>query len=284
MGKYVKTFIAPVADTSLDITVIDDSVIEKKRCIRVSIGRIAVFVVIFGLWELLARMGIIETYYFSSPFRIISTGYIYFTQQNLIVDILTTALETIIGFLTGTFVGAMIGMSFWWNRSYADISEPYLIILNALPKLALAPIVIVIFGIGYPSKIIVSFLMTVITCAISVFTGVKGIDKATETLMYSLGATKWQVFNKVVIPSTMPSIIGCLRLNISLALSGAFIGEYISSRRGLGHIISYASSIMNNDLIWVGIFIMAVMAMILYGLVTALEKWMTKHFAVLNPK
>lgn len=284
MGKYTKTIVPLSKQSDAEIMVVDDTLIEKKRQRWVLLGRVAVFLVIFGLWEILARAGIIETYYFSSPSRIISTGWLYFTEQNLAADIFTTAFETIAGFVTGTIVGAIIGMSFWWNRSYADISEPYLIILNALPKLALAPIVIVIFGIGYPSKIIVSFLMTVITCAISVFTGVKGIDKATETLLYSLGATKLQVFSKVVVPATMPSIIGCLRLNISLALSGAFIGEYISSRRGLGHIISYASSIMNNDLIWVGIFIMAVMAMLLYGLVTLLEKWMTRHFAVLNPK
>lgn len=284
MTKYTSVIIPPSTDNTSVHDVIDDAVVEKKQHRKVVILRFVVMVLIFAFWEIFGQLGIINTYFFSCPSKMLKTVYVYFTQESMHIDMCVTAYETLVGFMTGTLIGAMIGLSFWWSKTYADVAQPYMIILNAMPKLALAPLVIALFHTGYLSKIIISFLMTVITCAISVFAGVKAIDKSTETLLYSLGASRWQVFTKVVIPSTIPSIINCLRLNISLSLSGAFVGEYIASRRGLGHIVSYASTLMDNNLIWVGIFVMAIMAMVFYGLVTAFEKYMTKHVAVLNPR
>lgn len=282
-GKYTNTIIDPVEFKKTEKTVIiDEAKIAKFQRIKTNILRIAVAVVLILLWEFLTKVKVVDSYYWSSPSRMLKCAITYFTEKALMIDIYTTAFEALIGFIAGTIVGAMIGLSFWWSRTYANVAEPYLVILNALPKLSLAPIVIVLFGIGLYSKIVVSFLMTVVTCSISVFAGVKNIDKSTETLLYSLGASKWQVFRKVVIPSSMPSITNSLRLNISLAISGAFVGEYISARRGLGNIISFAASIMNNDLIWVGIFIMAILSMVLYSLVMAFEKYLKSHWAFLR--
>ena len=283
MGKYESKVILPPEEIDeKDAVVIDYAKIENREKFRILLLRLGVAVVLVALWEILARVGVVNTYYWSSPSRIWKCAVTYFTEKALIIDIYTTGFEALLGFIAGTVVGAVIGMSFWWSKTYAHVAEPYLVILNALPKLSLAPIVIVLFGIGLYSKIVVSFLMTVVTCIITVFAGVKSIDRSTETLLYSLGATKWQVFCKVVVPSSMPAITSCLRLNISLSIAGAFVGEYISARRGLGNIINFAASIMNNDLIWVGIFIMAGLSMILYGLVMAFEVYLNKHWAVLR--
>lgn len=282
-GKYTSKIIMPV-DFKKDesMVIIDEAKIQKRQLLKVNILRVLVAIVILLLWEILTRIKIVDSYYWSSPLRIFKCAVVYFSQKGLMIDISVTTLEALVGFISGTVIGAIIGLSFWWSSTYANVSEPYLVILNALPKLSLAPIVIVLFGIGLYSKIVVSFLMTVITCAMSVFAGVKNVDKSTETLLYSLGATKWQVFRKVIIPASMPAITNSLRLNISLAISGAFVGEYISARRGLGNIISFAASIMNNDLIWVGIFIMAILSMILYGIVMLFEKYLKAHWAFLR--
>lgn len=284
MEKFKSTLIPPGNAHETAHETIDEGVLEKKRARKVLILRFLVIIVILGSWELLGKIGVINTYFFSCPSKVFATAVTYFSEKTLLIDVGVTASETLVGFLSGTIIGAIIGLSFWWSRTYSDVSQPYMVILNAMPKLALAPLIIALFHTGFFSKVVISFLMTVITCAISVFAGVKAIDKSTETLLYSLGASRFQVFFKVVIPSTIPSIMNCLRLNISLALSGAFVGEFIASRRGLGHIVSYASTLMDNNLIWVGIFIMAIIAMIFYGLVTIFENFMVKHVAVLNPK
>ncbi len=284
MAAYQSIVLEPVAAKEQKIAIVDEAVIEKKKSRRILTGRMIVGILILFCWEFFTRVGLLDSYFWSSPALIAKTAYIQFAQKNMLYEIAFTSGSTILGFITGTLFGAILGMSFWWSRVYAGVSEPYLIILNALPKLALAPILVIMFGIGFPSKVILSFLMTVITCAIATFGGVKSVDSSMETLLYSLGANRFQVFTKVVIPSTMPWIVSCLRINISLALAGAIVGEFISSQHGIGRMISYAGTILDTNLVWVGVVILSILSMVMYGSVLLLEKWLTKHSAVLGNK
>jgi NitT/TauT family transport system permease protein len=255
---------------------------EKKRRRRVLAGRILVGVFLFAGWEFFTRIGWMDSYYWSCPSMILQTAWVQMTQGTLLRDIVYTSGSTIIGFVTGTLSGALLGLSFWWSKTYAGISEPFLIILNALPKLALGPVLVILFGIGFFSKAVLAFLMTVVTSAISAYGGVKSVDPALETLMVSLGAKRRQVFTKVVVPWSMPWIISSLRINIALALAGSIVGEFISSEQGVGRMIIYAGTILDINLVWVGVFVLSVLSMLMYWGVILLEKWLSKRLAIIS--
>lgn len=263
--------------------VLDDEerkILRRKHTIR--IGRAVVAILLFVGWEVFARLGWLDTYYWSCPSMILRTTVTQFTKGSLWGDIVYTSGATIIGFITGTFFGAILGLSFWWSKAYAGISEPYLIILNALPKLALAPVLVILFGIGFTSKVMLAFLMTVIVTALSAYSGVKSVDPAMETLLYSLGAKRRQVFTKVVVPWSMPWIISSLRINIALALAGAIVGEFIASRQGVGRMIIFAGTILDINLVWVGVLVLSVLSMLMYWGVVLLEQWLSKKWAVMQ--
>ena len=224
-----------------------------------------------------------DPYFWSRPSQILQTTWLQITQGTLIRDIIYTSASTLIGFVFGTLFGALLGLSFWWSKSYAGICEPYLIVLNALPKLALGPVLVILFGIGFFSKVVLAFLMTVITTALSAHSGVKSVDPQMETLMYSLGAKRRQVFSKVVVPWSLPWIVSCLRINIALALAGAIVGEFISSEEGVGRMIIYAGTILDINLVWVGVFVLSILSIVMYWGVVLLEKWLSKRLAVMQP-
>lgn len=255
----------------------DEDALKKRRSIKITLGRIIVGVVLFAGWELAVRAGLLDSYYWSCPSAILKTTWNQLTTGTLWTDILYTSGSTILGFVIGTFSGSLLGLSFWWSKSYAGISEPYLIVLNALPKLALGPVLVILFGIGFSSKVILAFLMTVITTALYAYSGVKSVDPAMETLMYSLGAKRNQVFTKVVVPWSLPWIISSLRVNIALALAGAIVGEFIASEHGVGRMVIYAGTILDINLVWVGVFVLSILSMVMYCGVVVLEKWLSRH-------
>ncbi|MEK4977330.1 ABC transporter permease [Bacillus sp. FSL K6-6540] len=256
--------------------ILDEEGLERRRSRRIVWGRAAVAVLVFLVWEVFTRIGLLDSYYWSSPSAILRTTWTQITEGTLLRDITYTSGSTILGFVFGTFLGALLGLSFWWSKSYAGISEPYLIILNALPKLALAPVLVILLGIGFFSKVALAFSMTVVVSALSAYSGVKSVDPDMEKLMYSLGAKRHQVFTKVVVPWSMPWIISSLRINIALALAGAIVGEFIASSQGVGRMIMYAGTILDINLVWVGVVVLSLLSMVMYLGVVVLEKWLSK--------
>lgn len=239
-------------------------------------GRLAVFLLLITLWEIGARIGVIDSFFWSMPSEIIQTWTTIAVDGSVWTDTLYTFQSTIYGFVLGTVGGAMIGLSFWWSKYYAKIAEPFLIIFEAMPKLALAPIVVLIFGIGLSSKVAMAVAITIIITTLTTYNGMKQVDKDLVRMIFALGATKWQVFTKVIVPWTMPSIISALRINIGLALTGAIVGEYIGSTHGLGRMIFYAGQTYEISLIWAGIFNLSLLSIGLYLLISWLEKKLLK--------
>lgn len=259
------------------IAVADDDAIAEQRIRRCS----AVWGWGIGLgiivgWEIFTRLKIIDPYFFSSPMTIVSTFYVAATQGTLYLDIGYTSAATIVGFLIGVTSGALIGLSTWWSQIYGRVSEPYLVTFNAIPKLALAPILIIIFGIGFESKVALAVALTIVPAAMAACGGVKSVDKDLETLLFSLGARRFQVFAKVVVPWAMPWIVSSLRVNIGLALAGAIVGEFIASRFGVGRMILYAGQIMDINLVWVGVVVLSILALVMYAAVTTGERYLLK--------
>ncbi len=245
----------------------------------VACWRWGLLIALITLWELGARLGLLDPFFFSSPTEITRTAVIKWQGGTLWRDIVYTGASTLLGFTLGTVVGSAVGLLFWFSRRTALVAEPWLVVLNALPKLALAPVLVILFGIGFPSKVALAFLMTVITAAMSAWSGVKAVDPALTTLMFSLGAKRRQVFVHLAVPSAMPWIISGLRVNIALAMAGAIVGEFIASDRGLGRMIVYAGTTFDLKLVWVGVVVLSILSVLMYLAVVGLEKLLSRRWS-----
>jgi NitT/TauT family transport system permease protein len=250
---------------------------DRIRVRRLSrIGQWAVGLAIVVFWEVLTRLKVVDPYYFSSPLLIAQTTVKAWTAGTLPADIAYTSAATVIGFVAGVAGGALLGLSTWWSRVYGNVLEPYLVMFNAVPKLALAPVLIILFGIGFSSKIALATAMCLVPTAIAAYSGVRSVDSDMETLLFSLGAKRRHVFTKVVVPWTMPWIVSSLRINIGLALAGTIVGEFVASQNGLGRMVLYAGQVMDINLVWVGVVMLSLLAMAMYVVVSSLEKLLLK--------
>jgi NitT/TauT family transport system permease protein len=238
--------------------------------------QLAILVGFIAAWQIATDVKVIDPFFWSQPSAIWSTLIVFLTEGNAFTDIAFTFRSTILGFLLGTTGGGLLGMSFWWSRNYARIMQPYIICVESIPKLALAPLIVLIFGMGLASKVAIATALTLVVSTLTAYSGVQAVDKDQERLFYSLGASRWQVFSKLVIPSCIPWIISILRVNIGLALTGSIVGEFVSSEHGLGRTILYAGSTYEISLVWVAVLVLAVLSMTMFGVVGWLEKVLRK--------
>jgi NitT/TauT family transport system permease protein len=239
-------------------------------------AQVGILIGIVGIWEIGARTGVINGFFWSQPSAIWKTLNIFFTEGDAWTDISFTFRSTIFGFLIGTTAGSLLGLSFWWSRNYAAVVQPYIICFESIPKLALAPLIILVFGLGLTSKVAIATALTLVVSTLTTFAGVKALDPDGEKLFYSLGATRWQVFRKLVVPFCLPWVISVLRVNIGLALTGAIVGEFIASQHGLGRQILYAGQTYDIALVWVAVLVLSTLAVIMYAIVSWLEGLLRK--------
>jgi NitT/TauT family transport system permease protein len=239
-------------------------------------AQLAILAVIIGGWEIATRTGLMPVFFWSQPSKILDTLWIYVTEGDALLDTSYTAFSTLLGFVIGTSLGSMIGLSFWWSRNYAATMQPFIICFESMPKLALAPLIVLMFGMGLVSKVAIAMALTVVVSALTTYAGVRAVDSDNEKLLYSLGATRGQVFRKLVVPSTLPWIISVLRVNIGLALTGSIVGEFISSQHGLGRAILYAGQTYDIALVWSGVLILSSLSVLMYIAVSKLESILRK--------
>ncbi len=239
-------------------------------------AQLGIFVGLIALWELAADAGWVDGFFWSKPSAIYATLIKFFADGDAWIDISFTFRSTIIGFFIGTACGSLLGLSFWWSRNYAAIVQPYVICFETLPKLALAPLVILVFGLGLASKIAIATALTLVVSTLTTYAGVKAVDTDQERLFYSLGASRFQVFRKLVVPFCLPWIISVLRVNIGLALTGAVVGEFIAAQHGLGRQILYAGQTYDIALVWVAVLVLSTLAVIMYAAVSWLESVLRK--------
>jgi len=238
--------------------------------------QIGILVAAIALWQIGADHGFIDGFFWSKPSAIFNTLVTFFTEGDAFTDIGFTFRSTIIGFLIGTASGSMLGLSFWWSRNYAAIAQPFIICFESLPKLALAPLVILVFGMGLMSKVAIATALTVVVSTLTTYAGVKAVDPDQERLFYSLGASRMQVFRKLIVPFCLPWIISVLRVNIGLALTGAIVGEFIASQHGLGRQILYAGQTYDIALVWVAVLVLSTLAIVMYVTVSWIESVLRK--------
>jgi NitT/TauT family transport system permease protein len=251
--------------------------VQKDWPLRALVAaQVGILIGVLSMWEIGAHTGWIDAFFWSYPSAIAQTMAIFFATGDAWTDISFTFRSTIFGFLLGTTTGSLLGLSFWWSRNYAAIVQPYVICLESIPKLALAPLIILVFGIGLVSKVAVATALTLVVSTLTAYAGVKALDPDGEKLFYSLGATRMQVFRKLVVPFCLPWIISVLRVNIGLALTGAIVGEFIASQHGLGRAILYAGQTYDIALVWVAVLVLSTLAMVMYATVSWLEGMLRK--------
>ena len=247
---------------------------REKRLVRFFQFSIVVLFII--IWQILADLNIINTFIFSSPKMVVKTIINLHKENNLYHHIWVTTYETLISFSIGTIIGCLIATILWWNKFLAKILDPYLTILNSLPKVALGPIIIIWGGAGIKSIIIMALLISVIITIINVNQAFNDVDQNKIKLMKSFNATKWQTYFKLILPSSFNTIINSLKINISMSLIGFIMGEFLVSKEGLGYLIMYGSQVFNLNLVVSGIFILCILSAIMYYGVLYIEKRLQK--------
>lgn len=251
------------------------SIKKEKNFIKTT--QIMVFAIFIVLWETAARHNLIDTFLTSSPGAIFELIVKYLENGNLFNHLYVSTTETIAGFLTGTIVGFLIAILLWWFEKLARISDPYIVILNSLPKTALAPIIILWAGMGFSGIVVTAASISVVVTIMTLYTGFNSVEKDKITLLKTLGATKYQILKKVIIPSNIPSIMSVIKVNIGLSWIGVIVGEFLVSKAGIGYLILYGSQTFKLDLVMMGVFILGVIAAIMYFFAAWLEKKIIKY-------
>jgi NitT/TauT family transport system permease protein len=224
------------------------------------------------LWELGTRLGWISAFLFGAPSGILKIFLTMAADGSLWSDTAYTLLEAFLGFVIGTVLGSIAGLALWYSIFVARLVEPFIVAINSVPKIALAPIIILWFGTGLVSKVALAVSLTAIVALIAAYQAAKDADTDLQALLISMGATKHQIFYKAVVPSTIPSIIATFRINIGFGLVGAVVGEFISSQQGLGHLVYTASSFYDLNTVWVGLFVLMFLGFILYHAIDLTER------------
>lgn len=200
---------------------------QKMRKSFVLFTQIFLLILFFVLWEIAATLKWIDPFIFSQPSRIISSAIEMIKTGSIWVHIGITLYETIVGFTIGTVFGTLIAIILWWNKYICDIMEPYLVVLNSLPKTALAPIIIVWLGNNMTSIIATALMTSIIVTILSVLNGFISVSEEKIKLIYTFGGTKLQVLTKVILPSSVPTIISALKINVGLSFVGVMVGEWV---------------------------------------------------------
>lgn len=244
----------------------------KRNRLMVRFSQIAILLAFIALWELAARLSLIDAFITSQPSRIISTIKSLYQEGVLLMHVSITIYETIIGFVLGTMLGTVVAIILWWSEFAAKVADPYLVVLNSLPKVALGPIIIVWIGAGPFAIITMALLVSLIVTIITVLNGFMEVNPDKIKLLQTFGANKTQILKKVVLPASIPTIISAVKINVGMSWVGVIVGEFLVSKAGLGHLIVYGGQVFKLDLVMTSVFILSIAAALMYQFVAWLEK------------
>lgn len=244
----------------------------KRKQIFIKCIQIFIAVFLLGIWELFARLGILDTFITSYPSKIFVTLVNLFKNGNLVHHILVTLSETLIAFFITGFVSIVFSILLYRSDTLSRIVDPYLTILNSLPKVALGPILIIWIGANKRSIIVMAILISIIVSIQSISVGLKNTNKSRIKILKTFGANEWEILRYAVIPSNYKLIVNACKINIGLCLIGIVMGEFLTSKAGIGYLILYGSQVFNLDLVMSGIVILLVMSILLYSIISSIEK------------
>ncbi len=249
----------------------------RRHSVFVHLCCVGVLIALLGLWECVAAFGWADPFITSSPSRICTTIASLYREGTLFYHIGVTLAETIIGFLIAVALGTAIALILWWSDSLRQIAEPYIVVLNALPKIALGPLIIIWFGTGSNAIVFMTVLVGLIVSIMHMLGAFVATDKNKLLLLRSMGASKVQILTKLVLPSSRAAFISMLKVNVGMAWIGSIMGEYIVSKAGLGYLIVYGGQVFKLDLVMSATCILCLLAAGMYFLVVLLEKALVKN-------
>jgi NitT/TauT family transport system permease protein len=256
--------------------------LKKARLEKVLVLGSQILLLIFFLvvWEFVANRGIIDSFITSSPSRILKT-FSNFLSNDLLMHTKVTCYETIVGFILGTTLGIIIAIILWWSKFISKVAEPYLVVLNSLPKVALGPIIIIWVGAGTKAIIVMAIAISLIVTILDILNGFLNTNKDIIKMAETFNASKFQVLTKIVIPANISTFINSLKINIGLSLVGVISGEFLISKAGLGYLITYGGQVFKLDLVMSSVIILGIVAGLMYLVVTILEKVILKKIKII---
>ena len=238
------------------------------------VARISILIVFLLVWELAARLNWIDAFIMSSPGRIcsmigqlISTGELWYHSW-------VTLYENILGFALSTLIGTAVAILLWWSVRLRNVLDPYIVVLNSLPKIALGPIIIIWCGAGTRAIIFMAILISVVITILNMLTAFLSCDRNKILLLQSMGANKFQILTKLIIPHSVPAFLSVLKINVGLSWVGTIMGEYLVSKAGLGYLIVYGGQVFKLDLVMASTVVLCILAAVMYFLVSLLEKYL----------
>jgi NitT/TauT family transport system permease protein len=250
---------------------------KRRENIQIRISQLSILIFFFTTWEIAARMRWIDPLLFSMPSRVWKLFLEKIQDGTLLTHTSVTLFETIAGFILGTVVGTLLAATLWWSPFLSRVFDPYLVVLNSMPKIALGPILIVGLGPGYLSIIAMGALISVIITTLVVYNAFKGVDDNYLKVVQIFGSTKQQSFRSVILPATVPTIISTLKVNVGLSWVGVIVGEFLVSKQGLGYMIIYGFQVFNFNLVILSLLVIAVLATLMYQGVEFIERKLIKH-------
>ncbi|WP_027400563.1 ABC transporter permease [Anaerovorax odorimutans] len=250
---------------------------EKRRKRMILIWQVGILVCFIAIWEISALLGLIDSFILSQPSRIWNTC-INMAQNDLLVHIGVTVYETLVGFTLGVITGTVLAIILWWSRFISKVSEPYLVVLNSLPKIALGPVIIIIVGAGTEAIIFMALAISLIVTVLEMLNGFQNTDKEYIKMATTFGATKMQIFKKIVFPYNITTLFNSLKINIGLSLVGVIAGEFLVSKAGLGYLIVYGGQVFQLDLVMASVIILAIVAAVMYEAVVLMQRLVMRWY------
>ena len=247
----------------------------KLRKIEILLAQVFLVIAFIAIWEILAQTGKIDSFITSQPSRIVKT-FMNLSSNDLLEHLKITCIETFVGFLLGTFAGVIIAIILWWSPFISKVSEPFLVVLNSLPKTALGPVIIIWVGAGMPAIIVMAISISLIVTILEILNGFLHTDEEKIKMAKTFNANKVQILTKIVIPSNIPTFFNTLKVNIGLSLVGVISGEFLVSKGGLGYLIVYGGQVFQLDLVMTSVIILAIVAALMYQSIVFLEKKFVK--------
>lgn len=250
---------------------------HRKNRRVVTFLRVFLLILFLAVWELCSDFDVIDAFFFSSPSRVVINFLTLLKEKSLLTHIGITLYETLLSFLLVFLISMICATILWYSTRLSEILEPYLVVLNSLPKSALAPLLIVWLGTGMNTIIVAGISVALFGAIISLYTGFRQVDEEKIRLIHTLGGSRRDSLFKVVLPGSIPIILSTMKVNIGLALVGVIIGEFLAARRGLGYLIIYGSQVFQLDMVITSILILCIIAMGLYQVIQGVEKFYRKR-------
>ncbi len=249
---------------------------EKTKTFFVHFFRILLLVAIIGIWELTAKQNWVDPFIISSPSRVVKQTIALYENGTLFKHIFTTLNETVQAFALSTIIGFAIAVILYTITPLRRVLEPYLVILNSLPKIALGPLIIIWVGIGTKAIVTMGILICVVIATINLLNGYLGVSNEKIMLLKSMGANKFQIMTKLIFPATLPNFVATLKINLGMAWVGVIMGEYLSSKAGLGYLLVYGGQVFQLDLVMCAIVILCILSALMYGIISIFERIIIK--------